>query len=622
MTLLLAKKLTNAVNTATEQAGITLECDLKNFHADGERRAVGCKGEITHPTTRARVGISTTESYPNEVRISFTRNYYDDPADEVYCVPNRVAVQKIIELLTPPALSHENLSASGITNLPNLADNPLLASYLCDTATGTSQWSRGKEKLRIVIETQGFSPDDATPYPSPDADLETFQVGRALWGNLAQSCTDPHMVAHHLLAYHDVRPSETVRGRLAYYQDDKKRKAGIRTPIKVRKYLQKFFGKFRSPETLESIAKTLDEFLEDTDTYDVRTYDDSQIDGWADAYYHIASCMNTRTKAYGVGERETYRCYCTSAMTNGKKSSGLSLVVLYQGGKPVARTITYTTDDGKFYVRNYGDDRLVKWLDQHGYVCQQCLPNGTRLWTECYNSGNSEYLSPYVDGDYGEALATLELVDRQLYWVISDEGSKLQNCCGYTHGTLLTCHCCEEPIEGYEYDRTDIHGNDVTLCTHCEENHCYTVDGEADIYVDERDWDDLTATQAHGYYTQDYLDAYDLVITGDGYAMDWCDVDLCERSDEYYSKDEFVNISLEPGYVQETWAGYINDNGRVYGYFYGQLGVYIDELDTYVHKNHVDDVMAYLESERNSESASASANESESASASANESEA
>ena len=46
MATLLAKKLTNAVNAAAEQAGITLECDLKNFRNDGERRAAGCKGEI------------------------------------------------------------------------------------------------------------------------------------------------------------------------------------------------------------------------------------------------------------------------------------------------------------------------------------------------------------------------------------------------------------------------------------------------------------------------------------------------------------------------------------------------------------------------------------------------
>lgn len=344
--------------------------------------------------------------------------------------------------------------------------------------------------------------------------------------------------------------------------------------------------------------------MQGTDEYDVRIYTDANIEGWADAYYHIASCMNTQTKAYGVGERETYRCYCTSAMTNGKKSSGLSLVVLYQDGKPVARTLTYTSSCGeKCYVRNYGDDRLVKWLDERGYVHQQWLPNGTHLWTECHDSDDGEYLSPYVDGDDHDACATLEFVDEQPYWVISDGGVGLQNCCGYTRGILLTCDCCDDPIsDGYEHDRTDVHGNDVTLCYHCADHHCYTVNGDTGVYVDDGEVGDLIYTRTQGYYTQEYLDHNDWVVTGDGYVLDWCDVDLCERNDDYYALDEFEDISLEPDYVQKTWTGYINENGRVYGCFYRRYGVYINELDTYVHENHVDDVMAYLASERTSES--------------------
>ena len=497
-------------------------------------------------------------------------------------------------------ITHENLSAGRITNLPNLSENPLLAAYLCDDATGTESWTGGRRRLHQTLRSQGFSLDDFTHYP-PSHDDTAFDVANVLWNNLAQSCTESHMVAHHLLAYHDVRPSETVEGRLAYYQDDAKRKAGIRTPIKVRKYLQKFFGKFRTPEFLEQLARFLDRMLQDTDEYDVHIYDDSQIDGWADAYHNITSCMSTQTKAYGVGELETYRCYCTAAMTQGKQSSGLTLAVLYQDGKPVARTLTYENDDGKYFVRNYGDDRLVRWLDEHGYVHQQWLPHGTRLWTECHDRGNDEYLSPYVDGDECDACATLETVDGQPYWVISDDGVELQNCCGYTTSAILACECCGNQIrDGDEYEQSDLHGNSVTLCAHCANNHCHTVDGEGDIYVDPSDMDNLISTN-QGYYTQEYLDDHEWVVTGDGDVLDWCDVDLCGCSGEYYGLDEFEDISLEPDYVRETWAGYINENGRVYGYFYRRYGVYINELDTYVHKNHVDDVTARLESEVDAE---------------------
>ena len=269
--------------------------------------------------------------------------------------------------------------------------------------------------LRQTIQAQGFSPDDFTQYP-PSNDAKAYEVADALWCDLAKSRVEPHMVAHHLLAYHDVRPSETIKGRLAYYQDDKKRTAGIRTPIKVRKYLQKFFGKFRTPEVLEQIAETLDGLMQSSDDWDVRLFTDADIDGWSAAYYHITSCMRTKYGDYGVGELETFRCYCTSAMTNGEQSSGLTLAVLYQDDKPVARSITYESDSGdKYYVRNYGDDRLVRWLNDNGYKYRNYLPNGTPLWTEAYDDDNNAYLSPYVDGDPDDAEAELTRIGRRYY---------------------------------------------------------------------------------------------------------------------------------------------------------------------------------------------------------------
>lgn len=403
------------------------------------------------------------------------------------------------------------------------------------------------------------------------------------------------MVVHHLLAYHDVRPSETVKGRLAYYQDDAKRAAGIRTPIKVRKYLSKFFGEFRSPATLERTARFLDEFMQSTDDYDVRIYTDADIDGWADAYYHVPSCMSTQTNAYGVGERETYRCYCTAAMTDGKKSSGLSLAVLYQDGKPVARAITYEQYGDRYYVRNYGDDRLVKWLDEHGYEHCQRLPRDTHLWTECYDEGKDEYLSPYVDGKGYEAQANLTIIDGQPYWVISSEGVVLQNCCGYTNATPLTCDCCGDNIaDDSEHIRPDLHDDEVTLCSCCEESHCHTVDNCEGVYVSEDDLSDLIATNDQGYYTQEYLDNHDLVLTGDNDVIYLGDAEYCEYQDEYYSRYDFTDLSDEPEFVRETWAGYINDRNLVRTCLLRRHGMFVTELQCYIHDDHVDSVYAKL----------------------------
>ena len=504
----------------------------------------------------------------------------------------------------PLAVTHKNLAKSGITNLPNLSENPLLATYLSDDASAdTTTWNGGRRRLHQTLRAQGFSPDDFTHYP-PSHDAKAYDVGDALWCDLAQSRVEPHMVAHHLLAYHDVRPSETVKGRLAYYQDDAKRKAGIRTPIKVRKYLQKFFGKFRTPEVLEQIAETLDGLMQSSDDWDVRLFTDADIDGWSAAYYHITSCMSTKHKDYGVGELETYRCYCTAAMTDGEKSSGLSLVVLYQDDKPVARSITYTSSCGeKCYVRNYGDGRLVRWLDEHGYVHQNYLPRDTWLWTEAYDDDNTAYLSPYVDGDPEDAEAELIRIGRRYYWVISD-GVVLQNCGGFASATILVCECCGDRIrDGDEYCRTDMHGNTVTLCPDCKCIHCHTVDDEDDIYVDSSDMDNLIASNLQGYYTQEYLDDHDLVVTGDEDVICLAEADYCPYSGEYYHESEFTDLSDEPDYVRKTWNGYINDNGCVRDWLLCRDGTYIHDLDCRVQDDHANAVMARLKSEADADGA-------------------
>ena len=600
MALLLATKLTNQVTRLAEQASLELECNLTNVYDDGSRKASGCKGTIRNTKTGKRIVISSSEACPDTVRIGIALS--DEPLDEIHALAADAA-EKIVGLLTPEKivglLTHENLANSGITNLPSLAHNPLLATYLSDTATDATAWTAGRQMLRQTLQAQGFSPDDFTHYPYPTDDT-VFGIATALWTNLAQNAKVRHMVCHHLLAYHDVRPSETVKGRLAYYQDDAKRKAGIRTPIKVRKYVQKFFKDFRNDEELEQIAETLDGLMQSSDDWDVRLFTDASIDGWSAAYYHITSCMSTKSKDYGVGALETHRCYCTSAMTDGKQSSGLTLAVLYQDDKPVARAITYENDDGKYFVRNYGDDRLVRWLGDNGYKHRNYLPSGTNLWTEAYNNG---YLSPYVDGDPDDAEAELTHIDGRYYWVIvSSGGVVLQNCSGYTSATILACECCGYRIsDGDEYNQLDLHGDDVTLCYHCVVDHCYTVDDEDNIYVDPSDMDNLIGTNSQGYYTQEYLDDHDLVVTGDEGVIRLAEAEYCLYSDEYYHESEFTDLSDDPEFVRDTWAGYINDSDCVHDWLLHRDGTYIDELDCYVHDAHVSAVMARLESEADAE---------------------
>ena len=621
MATLLAKKLGNQINKLAEQAGLEIECALQNLYEDG-RRAAGCEGEVRYPKAGTRVEFSSHVTWHPIVRIRFITPPHGEPLDEIHLIDAADAAEKIISLLTPEPLTpepltpepltpepltpepltpepltHDNLAKSRIANLPSLEHNPLLAAYLSDASTSTATWVTGRSMLEHTILAQGFNRSHYTYHPRfNDA---VYGVARVFWDSLAQSCVEDHMVCHHLLAYHDVRPSETVKGRVAYYQDDDKRAKGIRTPIKVRKYLQKFFKDFRSAEELELIAKMLDEVLQPSDEWDVRLYSDDNLDGWAAAYYHIGSCMNTRDKNYGVGEHKTYRCYCTSAMTGGAKSSGLTLAVLYQDGKPVARAITFKgSNNDKFYMRNYGDDRLVRWLGDNGYTYQNCLPNDTHLWTEVYDADKDQYLSPYVDGADHNASAEIVHIGDHHYWVTSSSGVVLQESCGYTCASLHHCSDCGERIgRGDEYYRTDMLGYIVPLCYICEDEHCYTVDDEDNIYVSISYSDDLIATNNQGYYTQAYIDTYNLVLTGDNDIIHQDYAEYCAYRGKYYSESDFTDLSGEPEFVHDTWAGYINDNNRVLTYLYQRDGTYIHDLDCRVHAAHASDVLAKLEND-------------------------
>lgn len=600
MALLLAKKLGNQIARLAKNAGITLGGEIVNYYNDGSKKAAGCKGTIRNTKTGKRVIVLSSESCPDTVRLEIINKPTDTYPEKTFSVRNKEAAGKIVELLTQPAQAHTLLASAGVTNLPALDKNPILSTYLCDASTNTDIWLRGRDKLTDQlrkVELYTVASHTTYTYSTEDNYTTADRVRNALWLGVGGDCDHDHMVYHQLLAYHDVIPSESVQGRIAYYQDDAKRAKDIRTPIKVRKYLSKFFGECLDADKLEEVAVAVDDALTTPDKWDVRHYSDADIDGWCDAYYHVVSCMNISDNSYGVGKHETYRCYCTHAMTDGAKSSGLTLAVLYQGGKPVARAITYEDNSGdKYYVRNYGDDRLVRWLDYNGYYHQAWLPNDTHLWTEHHSS--DEYLSPYVDGSDDDAKAKLTIIGGQPYWVISSDGVVLQNCCGYTCAYQLTCDCCGDEISsGDEYARAGFDGDDVTLCYRCEEDHCHTVDGETGIYVPDYELNDLIETNTQGYYTQEYLDNHCLVFTGDGYVMHENDTDLCRYSDEYYSITDFVDLSDEPEFVRDTWAGYINDNDRVLNHLYNRDGTYIEELDTRVHDAHISAIRHRLETQ-------------------------
>ena len=149
--------------------------------------------------------------------------------------------------------------------------------------------------------------------------------------------------------------STTQPGLIAYYATEQKMLANIRTPVKVRRYLQKFPTRGQDPKWVERMAKDIDEMLGDKPALDVRLFSSADIDGWADAYQdnnNIRSCMS-QDGAYGVSRHRTYRCYATAHY--GLPDNGLTLAALYHKGEYVARAIVFEHDGKKCYVKHYGE---------------------------------------------------------------------------------------------------------------------------------------------------------------------------------------------------------------------------------------------------------------------------
>ena len=288
------------------------------------------------------------------------------------------------------------------------------------------------------------------------------------------------------LAFMGVRQSETVTGRLAYYQSIERRQSNTLTPIKIRRFLTKYdvFNEWgdRQSEMQEIFSRYLDNAWGETDNLDVRTLDHDDVDGWDEAFNKIRSCMS-RISEHGVGYRNSYLCYMTKHY--GLDDNGVRLTVLYQDGKPVARTLTYENDDGKYFVRNYGDDRLVRWLDNNGYNHTGTLPLGTLLYTWLYDGQyrDDDYafdlVHPYLDGE--NYRADLTVVEGKLAFVVADKGHEL-SCASGSLGVAQLPQCCTHcgafaDTTAYpKYAPHPIGNYYVQLCKDCVKDNVVTID--------------------------------------------------------------------------------------------------------------------------------------------------
>ena len=384
-----------------------------------------------------------------------------------------------------------------------------------------------------------------------NADIDSYLYG-SLW--------------RRFLAFMGVRESESVKGRLAYYQSTERRQSNKLTHIRIRRFLTKYdvFNEWgdRQAGMQEMFSRYLDNAWEKTDIYDVRTLDHDDVDGWGEAFNEIRSCM-CRISDHGAGVRNSYLCYMTKH--HGLADNGVRLTVLYQHGKPVARTLTYTTDDGKFYVYNYGDDRLVRWLDANGYEHAGTLPLGTLLYTWVYTEDDRDpayvfdLVHPYLDGKNNRAELIVE--NSKLAFVIQDEGHELgvaSGSLGIDHLPFCCNHCgafADTKLYPKYIDRPLTYG--VQLCATCESDNVVTVDKdtpyEKTVYSKYLGRGMNVYRHAGGKFTLRGLQHLGLVVV-DGKIVPESETATCFVSGETFLKGNLVDISDYPQVVLDTYA--------------------------------------------------------------------
>ena len=383
--------------------------------------------------------------------------------------------------------------------------------------------------------------------------------------------------------------STTQPGLIAYYATEQKMLANIRTPVKVRRYLQKFPTRGQDPKWVERMAKDIDEMLGDKPALDVRLFSSADIDGWRDAYQdnnNIRSCMS-EDSIYGVSRHRTYRCYATAHY--GLPDNGLQLAALYHKGEYVARAIVFEHNGDKRYVRHYGDSRIVDWLNDNDYRRVDGYPDGMTL--VAFPSDSGGYYHPYVDGCNYYADLCYNSSAGQHYWVLGGDDYRLDDADGVAHDDdLTTCEHCSASFdhenEGGWYQ--NIHGYEYALCSDCYNNHTYAVhDGNSypeRLYVP--DLDDLLGTRLFKYrdeyYTHDGLYDADLAVTSRGVVDHIDHLWFCSDDEQYHTgeaDDGVVDTSDSP--VECGWGEtHITEDGyKDFGHRLAYRELNQDEFD-------------------------------------------
>jgi hypothetical protein len=311
------------------------------------------------------------------------------------------------------------------------------------------------------------------------------------------------------------RPSETVPGAVAYFQNLDKRARNIRTPIKPGRFLKKFFGDILSETEIHELAH---EWGNWTDLKTLRiTQDADEIEQIYKAR-HFGSCMWFSDDSYD-GPCHPARVY-----------AGPDLAVAYIGSieQPLARSVVWP--EKKFHTSIYGDEsRMEAALQAAGY--REPLSSswrGARI--QKIEAKDDRFVLPYFDfcdgvDDYGDHFRIGSDICHDGTTGLSEEIERRR------------CDDCNARID--EDEDYYISYSETRVCEHCYSRGYFFCEGSQEDYPDHR----LAKTETDENYSLDHVE----------YNSDWF---KCEGTNTWHKKaeTEYVVDINEDHYTTEYAA--------------------------------------------------------------------
>mgnify|MGYP000399636986 CR=1 FL=1 len=348
-------------------------------------------------------------------------------------------------------------------------------------------------------------------------------------------------------------PAPSLDGeKLAYFRDDNKMAAGIRTAVAAGRYIKRHWPDARDNQIAEMVRIHFPASLQLKFLATLPEMVQAAVHG-------PQSCMKWDLDEDEYDEHP-YNCYSPEL--------GWNLAVLVEGNKVRSRALVQTAD--KVFVRTFSDadanratacPELAAQLVALGYT-KSANWIGYKI-AKIEENNSCDYLFPYIDGscrtvfDNGDGT-----------WVISDESHKTQFTCENTDGSaeeveLYECDCC-----GYTTnDSDDLNStDDGDVCNSCFEDYTWACAGYDWVYTR-----DEVYCYGDEYYTADGLESRNLVILHDGdierrdnaFEIDCeyyreSEVARCDHTEDLCRRDDLVQIKrgskvflVQEEYVEE-----------------------------------------------------------------------